>query len=290
MGRASSRRNYAWALARDLGNFAAAGLVDDVAGWEARIAAAASAAGIAPAEALRQVRSGIKAGSAESWPGFTDTAEWADWKGRRGPSPAGPRRAEVTPPAPLPPPPPLSAASALERVRALTRRVLEGVLPLPPAEPEPMREPPAGPPVCEPEVIPEPGPMEAPPAEVPLWRWCWARLGVTLGAVAWWAVRHGEPFAADPESYAAALDVEHLPEGAVVALVDPEAPEVMRCAVLANVRDGSACLVDLAPDGTWTPWAAPAADVRGWCGAVLGPEDGPAAAAALGALAALVAA
>jgi hypothetical protein len=64
----------------------------------------------------------------------------------------------------------------------------------------------------------------------------------------------------------------------------------MRCAVLANVRDGSACLVDLAPDGTWTPWAAPAADVRGWCGAVMRREDGAASVASIAALAALVAA
>lgn len=291
MESASSRRNYAFALGRDLGRFAAAGLVDDVAGWEARIAAAASAAGIAPTEARRQVQSGVKVGLSDAWAGFTDTPEWADWKARRGPSPAGPRRAEAPPPAPLPPPPPPSAASVMERVGARISAVLGRLSPRPPAPPpEPMREPPAGAPVCEPEVIPEPCPMEAPPAELPLWRWCAERLGLNLGAVAWLAVRNGEPFAGDGESHAAALDVEHLPEGAVVALVDPEAPEVMRCAVLANVRDGAACLVDLGPDGAWLPWAAPAADVRGWCGAVLRPEDGAASVATLGALAALVAA
>ena len=293
MASASSRRNYAFALGRDLGRFAAAGLVGDVAGWEARIAAAASAAGIAPTEALRQVRSGIKVGLSDAWAGFTGTAEWADWKARRGPSPAGPRRAEAPPPAPLPPPPPPSAASLMERVGAQIAALLGRLSPLslrPTAAPEPMREPPAGAPVCEPEVISEPGPMVCEPDEVPLWRWCAERLGLDLAAAAWWAVRHGEPFAGDPESHAAALNVEHLPEGAAVALVDPEAPEVMRCAVLVNVRDGDACLVDLAPDGTWTPWAAPAADVRGWCGAVLRREDGAASVATLGALAALVAA
>lgn len=290
MASASSRRNYAFALGRDLGRFAAAGLVDDVAGWEARIAAATVAVGILEREALRQVQSGVKLGSSDAWAGFTDTAEWADWKARRGPSPSGPRRAEAPPPVPLPPPPPPSAASVMQRVSAQISALFGRLSLRPTAAPEPMREPPAGPEVCEPEVIPEPGPMVCEPDEVPLWRWCAERLGLDLAAVAWLAVRHGEPFAGDPESYAAALNVEHLPEGAVVALVHPEAPEVMRCAVLVNVRGESACLVDLAPDGTWTRWDAPAADVRGWCKAVMRREDGAASVAALGALAALVAA
>lgn len=295
LANASSRRNYAWALGRDLGNFAAAGLVDDVAGWEARIAAATVAVGIPEAEALRQVKSGIKAGLAESWAGFSDTVEWADWKAKRGAAPAGPRRAEAPRPAPPSPPSPPSAASALQRVGDLLSAVLGRLSPRLPAPspeppPEPMREPPAGASICEPEVIPAPGPLEAPPDEVPLWRWCWRALGLDLAAVAWRAVRPGEPFAGDPESYEAAINVEHLPQGAVVAVVSLEAPEVTRRAVLVDVRAGAVLLVDLEPDGTWCQWSAHASDVRGWCGAVLRPEDGAASVAALGALAALVAA
>lgn len=295
LANASSRRNYAWALGRDLGNFAAAGLVDDVAGWEARIVAATVAVGIPEREAGRQVKSGIKAGLAESWPGFSDTPEWADWKAKRGAAPAGPRRAEAPRPAPPSPPAPPSAASALQRVGDLLSAVLGRLSPRLPAPspeppPEPMREPPAGASICEPEVIPAPSPLEAPPGEEPLWRWCWRALGLDLAAVAWRAVRPGEPFAGDPESYEAAINVEHLPEGAVVAVVRLEAPEVTHRAVLADVRDGAVLLVDLEPDGTWCGWSAHASDVRGWCGAVLRPEDGPASVAALGALAALAAA
>jgi hypothetical protein len=284
MARASSRRNYAWALGRDLGNFAAAGLVDDVAEWEARIAAAASTAGIAPAEALRQVRSGIKAGSAENWPGFTDTAEWADWKARRGAAPAEPRRAEAV----LPPvPPPLSAAAALAKVRALTLRVLESVPPRPEAEPE--LEPEAEP-EAEPE--PPPAPMNAPAGEVPLWRWCWARFGVDLGAAEWWAVRAGFPFPGDPESYEALPALDELPEGALVAVqpIAAEGAAEVRRAALCEVHDGIAYLADLTEDGRWWLWTAPGHDVRTWCGIVLRPEDAPASVAALAALAVAVAA